>query len=444
MLSPPQSPKRTPPPPSPPPLQSRHHSPDPDFRHEKPNPIAIIDARPPPPPPNSHYAYSPSPFYENRWGPPTLTPAVFHHHHPHHPPPPRPDPDIDPRLQDMPHRVETERPASRRADDRGPYDMGHSHPTPPPITTLHHSPAVSVAHSISTPSPPAQPYYQHPSAPPHPGQQYGYAHQQQMNGRYPGEPMAPPMHPPYAVPSHTAPPGQANYVIYTNDAATKLSDRVRRKCYNCDTTDTSTWRRSSLTPGKVLCNKCGLFERTHSRPRPDQFPHKRGPMVTSTFKPANARSSPPPPGSPGRLPPIPNPQHMQSLPPHHYDHPSIAPLMNRVDSQNGYPSPQPNGSLPEIRTLLNSPHSTPSGINGASTSSSNGPSSHMEGGGVGPSSSSSSSQPQADGPVQIPEQIIGQKRPISPSAETPPSRSPRGEQQQQRSPSYNYKATPTA
>ena len=48
-------------------------------------------------------------------------------------------------------------------------------------------------------------------------------------------------------------PGQANYIIHTDDATTKLSDRVRRKCYNCRTTDTSTWRRSSLTPGKVVC-----------------------------------------------------------------------------------------------------------------------------------------------------------------------------------------------
>lgn len=47
-------------------------------------------------------------------------------------------------------------------------------------------------------------------------------------------------------------PGQANYIIHTDDATTKLSDRVRRKCYNCRTTDTSTWRRSSLTPGKVV------------------------------------------------------------------------------------------------------------------------------------------------------------------------------------------------
>ncbi|KAF9261805.1 hypothetical protein L218DRAFT_869250, partial [Marasmius fiardii PR-910] len=78
-----------------------------------------------------------------------------------------------------------------------------------------------------------------------------------------------------AYPSGGTPMGE---IVYTEDAATKLSDRVRRRCFNCYTTDTSTWRRSNLNPGKVLCNKCGLFERTHSRPRPEQFPHKRGPL----------------------------------------------------------------------------------------------------------------------------------------------------------------------
>ncbi|KAJ7897771.1 hypothetical protein B0H13DRAFT_1449278, partial [Mycena leptocephala] len=69
-------------------------------------------------------------------------------------------------------------------------------------------------------------------------------------------------------------------VVHTEDVATKLSNRVRR-CFNCCTTDTSTWR-SNLSPGKVLCNRCGLFERTHSRPHSEQCPqwdpHKRGPL----------------------------------------------------------------------------------------------------------------------------------------------------------------------
>ncbi|KAJ6474904.1 hypothetical protein C8R45DRAFT_834773, partial [Mycena sanguinolenta] len=83
--------------------------------------------------------------------------------------------------------------------------------------------------------------------------------------------MAPP-------PGSGAGAGGVIQVVHTDDAATKLSDRVRRRCFNCCTTDTSTWRRSNLSPGKVLCNKCGLFERTHQRPRPEQFPHKRGPL----------------------------------------------------------------------------------------------------------------------------------------------------------------------
>jgi len=48
-------------------------------------------------------------------------------------------------------------------------------------------------------------------------------------------------------------PGQPQFnAIYTDDATTKLNDRVRRRCFNCCTTDTSTWRRSSLNPGKVV------------------------------------------------------------------------------------------------------------------------------------------------------------------------------------------------
>ncbi|KAJ7452024.1 hypothetical protein FB451DRAFT_1100949, partial [Mycena latifolia] len=84
-------------------------------------------------------------------------------------------------------------------------------------------------------------------------------------------------------------------VVHTDDTATKLSDRVRRRCFNCCTTDTSTWRRSNLSPGKVLCNKCGLFECTHSRPRPEQFSHKHGPLARSTLR---TRSPPPGQGQP--------------------------------------------------------------------------------------------------------------------------------------------------
>ncbi|KAJ7447042.1 hypothetical protein B0H11DRAFT_1745140 [Mycena galericulata] len=60
-------------------------------------------------------------------------------------------------------------------------------------------------------------------------------------------------------------------VVNTEDAATQVNDCVRRRCFNCCTTDTTTWRRSNFSPGKVLCNKCELYERTHSQPRPDSY-----------------------------------------------------------------------------------------------------------------------------------------------------------------------------
>ncbi|KAG2011100.1 hypothetical protein CC2G_011251 [Coprinopsis cinerea AmutBmut pab1-1] len=86
---------------------------------------------------------------------------------------------------------------------------------------------------------------------------------------------------------------------------------------------------SNLSPGKVLCNKCGLFERTHSRPRPEQFPHKRGPLATASLQRrtppannANPHFAPPPPNT--HLPPI--------APPYQYTHPSIPPLSNSNSS----------------------------------------------------------------------------------------------------------------
>ncbi|KAJ7061205.1 hypothetical protein C8F01DRAFT_1231143 [Mycena amicta] len=52
--------------------------------------------------------------------------------------------------------------------------------------------------------------------------------------------------------------------------------------------------RSNLNAGKVLCNKCGLFERTHNRSRPEAFPHKRAPVPGG----GSPRVQPYPPPSP--------------------------------------------------------------------------------------------------------------------------------------------------
>lgn len=120
-------------------------------------------------------------------------------------------------------------------------------------------------------------------------------------------------------------------VIYTDDAGTKLSNRIRRKCFNCHTTDTPTWRRSSLAPGKVvshhlliscavshpcaqLCNRCGIFENTHSHPRSELSLRKRRRIMKNRAKPQS--SAPPrvdhlPPGS-VQMP-------LSTLSPHHRD-----------------------------------------------------------------------------------------------------------------------------
>jgi hypothetical protein len=41
-------------------------------------------------------------------------------------------------------------------------------------------------------------------------------------------------------------------ILYTDDAGLKLCDRVRRQCFNCRATATTTWRRSILSPGKLV------------------------------------------------------------------------------------------------------------------------------------------------------------------------------------------------
>ncbi|KAI5118742.1 hypothetical protein M0805_008142 [Coniferiporia weirii] len=250
----------------------------------------------------------------------------------------------------MSHRVENLPIRPRHFQDPHFHDThaGHyyaAHPSPPPITTLTHSPSLSSDRSsVSSPAPTILPPLTHPSQYPSQAYSSGGAHRYASTaqpGAYhhshyypntvappdvftaPAQPYThsytggyappPPTHVPfhhttdmsishsqqfsanpyssvspmYSHGGHGAGGGSGGFTpIYTDDASTKLSDRVRRRCFNCCTTDTSTWRRSSLNPGKVLCNKCGLFERTHSRPRPDQFPHKRAPLQIPSHNPA--------------------------------------------------------------------------------------------------------------------------------------------------------------
>ncbi|KDQ20521.1 hypothetical protein BOTBODRAFT_26540 [Botryobasidium botryosum FD-172 SS1] len=79
-----------------------------------------------------------------------------------------------------------------------------------------------------------------------------------------------------SAPAHmNAPNMNAATVTHTDDASSKETQFLRRKCFNCQTTEPPSWRRSTLNPGKIVCNKCGLYERTHLRPRPHRFDELR-------------------------------------------------------------------------------------------------------------------------------------------------------------------------
>ena len=100
-----------------------------------------------------------------------------------------------------------------------------------------------------------------------------------------------------------------------------------------------------------MCNKCGLFERTHSRPRPDQFPHKRGPLAVSVSR---GRT---PPGN--QLPPISNtPTSYQ------YHHAHLTPLNTAEYHSN---------PLPALQTWQNNSGNSSTSSNNGSTTQANNP-----------------------------------------------------------------------
>jgi GATA-binding protein len=90
--------------------------------------------------------------------------------------------------------------------------------------------------------------------------QSGYVHSQQQSAQMP-------------LAGYMSPHGIP--IQHTDDAASKETQYLRRRCFNCHTTEPPSWRRSTLTPGKIVCNKCGLYERTHLRPRPLRFDELR-------------------------------------------------------------------------------------------------------------------------------------------------------------------------
>ncbi|KAG6335948.1 hypothetical protein ID866_3137 [Astraeus odoratus] len=84
-----------------------------------------------------------------------------------------------------------------------------------------------------------------------------------------------PLHPHHPASYLSPATGGAVPIQHTDDAASKETQYLRRRCFNCHTTEPPSWRRSTLNPGKIVCNKCGLYERTHLRPRPLRFDELR-------------------------------------------------------------------------------------------------------------------------------------------------------------------------
>ncbi|KAJ7682890.1 von Willebrand factor type A domain-containing protein [Mycena rosella] len=78
-------------------------------------------------------------------------------------------------------------------------------------------------------------------------------------------------------------------IAYTVDVAVKETQYLRRRCFTCHTTEPPSWRCSTAHPGKIVCNKCGLYERTtfYRRPAVRGARPFRKPAVATTCTPAN-------------------------------------------------------------------------------------------------------------------------------------------------------------
>ncbi|KAJ7098641.1 hypothetical protein B0H15DRAFT_585410 [Mycena belliarum] len=163
--------------------------------------------------------------------------AHAHPHHPHHPHDTYSPPGYAPEYDAADPAVKLE-----EAHHAIPHPQQHYHPH-------------AHAHNPYAHPSPHQQFYRHPAHPHHP-----HAHAQHAHA-----------HAPHGM--HFAPHGLP--VQHTDDAASKETQYLRRRCFNCHTTEPPSWRRSTLHPGKIVCNKCGLYERTHLRARPLRFDELR-------------------------------------------------------------------------------------------------------------------------------------------------------------------------
>ncbi|GJJ10865.1 hypothetical protein Clacol_005093 [Clathrus columnatus] len=160
----------------------------------------------------------------------------------------------------------------------------HPHSTHSPTSALASSTSKLTVNSLlsSKPSPPPS-HLQHPHGLPPPP-----PHHHPLSHHHPGSHYPLTTSGPSCSPSNNVPP----------DATTKLSSYIRRRCFNCHTPDSAAWRRSSMHPGKVLCNKCGLYERTHQKDRPhDPAELRSKPRKTTGSIPSSLLTTNPNPSS---------------------------------------------------------------------------------------------------------------------------------------------------
>ncbi|KAG7562772.1 hypothetical protein FFLO_01833 [Filobasidium floriforme] len=77
-------------------------------------------------------------------------------------------------------------------------------------------------------------------------------------------------------------PVDSNLVRYTSLAEEKQTDTVKRECFTCGCRDPPSWRKSTLSPSRIVSDRCGIYERSHKKVRPIGEVEMRAVTVAAT------------------------------------------------------------------------------------------------------------------------------------------------------------------